>query len=54
MRKEIIAKSQEELENLAGEFNLEDGGMNGRHVGMYWLFDDTAEVDVYYDASTLA
>lgn len=54
MRKEIIATTQEELEALEVEFDLEDCGMSGSHPGMHYLSDDVEEVDVYYNPEILA
>ena len=54
MRKEIIATTGEELEALEIEYDLEDCGMSGSHIGMHWLSDDEAEVDVYFSSNIFA
>lgn len=48
MRKEYFAHSLERLEELQEEFNLEDCGMSGAHVGYHWLCDNENNVDVYF------
>ena len=45
---EIIVNSLQELEELEIEYNLEDCGMSGCHVGMHWLCDSESDVNVYY------
>lgn len=44
---EIIFCDWEEFEDLEAEYNLEDCGMSGTHVGYHWFQDDAAEVAVY-------
>ena len=48
--REIFVKTIEELENLQEEYNLEDCGSSGKHIGYHWYQDDEAGVAVYYKA----
>lgn len=45
--KEIFVTTVEEMEELEIEYNLEDCGMSGLHIGWHWMQDDEEEVAVY-------
>lgn len=45
---ELFVTTLEELEDMEMQYNLEDGGMSGLHIGWHWYYDDEAGVDVYF------
>lgn len=47
-RTEIFCNTPDEYNDLCCEYDLEDCGMSGKHIGSSWSHDDKNNVDVYY------